>query len=172
MPDNADDLVLMAEIVGVHGVKGMLKLKIFSESPEDLPGYSPFCDAARKKTFDLLSVQPHGNTFLAEIDGIADRTEAEKLRGVKLYVTRGCLPDIAENNTFYHVDLVGLAARWPDGRPMGKVVNVANYGAGDLIEIRPAKGASFYVPFTDDAVPEVDIKGGFVTIDPPPGLLD
>ena len=121
MPDNAYDLVLMAEIVGVHGVKGMLKLKIFSETPEDLPGYSPFCDAARNKTFDLLSVQPHGNTFLAEIDGIADRTEAEKLRGVKLYVTRGCLPDIAENNTFYHVDLVGLAARWPDGKPMGKV---------------------------------------------------
>jgi len=170
--DNAHDLVLMAEVVGVHGIKGGVKLKIFSEDPEALPDYAPFCDAAQKRTFDVLSVQAHGNTFLAELDGVTDRTAAEKLRGTKFYVPRDRFPDIKENDTFYHIDLIGLVARWPDGKPMGKVVNVANFGAGDLIEIRPLKGASFYVPFTNEAVPEVDIKGGTVTIDPPPGLLD
>lgn len=162
----------MAEIVGVHGIKGIVKLKVFSEDPEALPDYAPFCDAAQKRTFDLLSVQAHGNSFLAELRGVTDRTAAEKLRGTKLYVPRERFPEIEEDGTFYHVDLIGLAARWPDGRPMGKVVNVANFGAGDLIEIRPLKGASFYVPFTGDAVPEVDIKSGTITIDPPPGLLD
>lgn len=170
--ETANDLVLMAEVVGVHGIKGAVKLKILSDDPEALPDYAPFCDATRKKTFEILSVQQHGGTYLADIEGITDRNAAEKMRGTKLYVPRDRLPEIDEEETFYHVDLIGLAARWPDGKPMGKVVSVANFGAGDLIEIRPAKGASFYVPFTGDAVPEVDIKGGTITIDPPPGLLD
>lgn len=169
---NAQDLVLMAEIVGVHGIKGSVKLKIFSDSPEALPDYAPFCDATQKREFEILALSQHGNTFLAEIDGVKDRTAAEKLRGTKLYVPRDRLPGIEDSETFYHVDLIGLAAQWPDGKPMGKVVNVANFGAGDLVEIRPLKGASFYVPFTGDAVPHVDIKAGTITIDPPPGLLD
>jgi len=164
--------VLMAEIVGVHGIKGAVKLMVFSENPEALIDYAPFCDAAQKRSFELIDVQQHGNTYLAYIDGVTDRTAAEKLRGTKLYVPRERLPDIEDDTTFYHIDLIGLAARWPDGKPMGKVVNVANFGAGDLIEIRPIKGASFYVPFTDEAVPDVNLKDGFVTIDPPPGLLD
>lgn len=162
----------MAEVVGVHGIKGTVKLKIFSSAPEDLPDYAPLCDAAQKRTFDLKSVAAHGNTFLADIDGIKDRTAAEKLRGMKLYVSREKFPELAEDDTFYHVDLVGLAAFYPDGTPMGKVISVANFGAGDLIEVRPHKGTSFYVPFTNDAVPDIDIKNGRLTIDPPPGLLD
>lgn len=162
----------MAEIIGVHGIKGAVKLMVFSEDPEALLDYAPFCDAAQKRSFELLDVQQHCNTYLAYIDGVTDRTAAEKLRGTKLYVPRERLPDIEDDGTFYHIDLIGLAARWPDGKPMGKVVNVANFGAGDLIEIRPIKGASFYVPFTDEAVPDVNLKDGFVTIDPPPGLLD
>lgn len=162
----------MAEVVGVHGIKGTLKLKVFSDDPEGLPDYAPFCDATAKRTFDILSVQPHGNTFLAEFDGVTDRTAAEKLRGTKLYVPRDRLPEIEDEETFYHVDLIGLQARWPDGKPMGKVVSVANFGAGDLVEIRPLKGASFYIPFTGEAVPDVDLDAGTITIDPPPGLLD
>jgi 16S rRNA processing protein RimM len=170
--DAKNDLILMAEIVGVHGIKGWVKLKIFSTDPENLADYAPFCDAKQTKTFDIESIHPHGNTFLATLAGVTDRTAAEKLQGSKLYLTRDRLPDIDENNTFYHVDLVGLAAKWPDGRPMGKVTGVANFGAGDLLEIRPSKGASFYVPFTNDAVPDVDMQNKTVTVNPPPGLLD
>jgi len=170
--ENADNLVLMAEIVGVHGIKGWVKLKIFSADPESLADFAPFYDATRKRTFDLLAVQPHGNTYLGVIDGVTDRNAAEALRGTKLYLPRENLPDIETEDTFYHVDLIGLAAQWPDGRPMGKVVNVANFGAGDLLEIRPARGASFYVPFTHDIVPDVDMTNKTVTVNPPPGLLD
>lgn len=170
--ENANNLVLMAEIVGVHGIKGWVKLKIFSADPEGLADFAPFYDATGQRTFELLAVQPHGNTYLAVIDGVADRNAAEALRGAKLYLLRENLPDIDEDDTFYHVDLIGLAAQWPDGRPMGKVVNVANFGAGDLLEIRPTRGASFYVPFTNEVVPDVDMTKKIVTIDPPPGLLD
>ena len=170
--ENADNLVLMAEVVGVHGIKGWVKLKIFSADPEGLADFAPFYDATGQRTFELLAVQPHGNTYLAVIDGVAARNAAEALRGAKLYLPRENLPDIDEDDTFYHVDLIGLAAQWPDGRPMGKVVNVANFGAGDLLEIRPTRGASFYVPFTNEVVPDVDMTKKIVTIDPPPGLLD
>jgi len=170
--ENADNLVLMAEIVGVHGIKGWVKLKIFSADPEGLADFAPFYDAKRERTFELLTVQPHGNAYLGIIDGVTDRNGAEALRGTQLYLPRENLPDIDAEDTFYHVDLIGLAAQWPDGRPMGKVVNVANFGAGDLLEIRPLRGASFYVPFTNDIVPDVDMAQKTVTVDPPPGLLD
>ena len=162
----------MAEIVGVHGIRGLVKLKIFSDNPGSLADYAPLCDPSGKKTYKLSSLQQHGNIWLAEIEGVKDRTAAEKLRGTKLCVARGDLPKIKDDNTFYHADLIGLEARWPDGKPMGRVIQVANFGAGDLLEVKPAKGASFYVPFTGKIVTEVNIAQKHVTIDPPPGLID
>ena len=162
----------MAEIVGVHGVKGLVKLKIFSDDPGSLADYAPLCDSSGAKEYKLNSLHQHGNIWLAEFEGVKDRTVAEKLRGTKLYVAREHLPEIKNDNTFYHADLIGLEARWPDGKTMGKVVNVANFGAGDLLEVKPPKGTSFYVPFTAKIVTDVSLAKKQVTIDPPPGLLD
>jgi len=167
-----DTLVCMAEIVGVHGIKGLVKLKIHAGDPQSLLDYKTFTDSAQKRSFVLSDLQNHGNIFLARLDGVNDRTAAEKLRGTKLHVARAALPAIAEENTFYHVDLIGLAALYPDGAPLGRIVGVANFGAGDLLEIKPVKGASFYVPFTDAVVPKVDMEAKTVTVAPPPGLLD
>ena len=162
----------MAEIVGVHGIRGLVKLKIFSDNPEALTDYAPLCDSSGQKTFTLSSLHQHGNIWLAEIEGVKDRTAAEKLRGTKLCVAREHLPKIKDDNTFYHADLIGMAARFPDGKAMGAVIQVANFGAGDLLEIKPPKGASFYVPFTARIVTHVDVSKKQVTIDPPPGLID
>jgi 16S rRNA processing protein RimM len=167
-----NNFLCMAEIVGVHGVRGTVKLKVFGSDPENLSNYNPFHDSSGKKSFTLLRVFPHGNIWLADIDGVTDRTAAEKLRGVTLHISRDRLPDIKEEGTFYRADLVGLAAIFPNGDAMGKIITVANFGAGDLLEIKPPKGASFYVPFTHEVVPTVDIARGRVTVDPPPGLLD
>lgn len=169
---SSEGLACMAEIVGVHGIKGAVKLKIFTDQPENLSGYASFCDADRARTFEFTSLSRHGNTWLATIKGLADRTAAEKLRGTKLYVPREELPAIEEDDTYYHADLIGLSAQWPDGKPMGKVINVVNFGAGDLLDIKPAKGPSFYVPFTNAVVPQIDIAGGTMTVDPPHGLID
>lgn len=162
----------MAEIVGVHGIKGFVKLKIFSDDPESLADYAPLCDPSGKKEYTLLSLQQHGNIWLAQVEGVKDRTAAEKLRGTKLCVPRQDLPEIKTENTYYHTDLIGMEARFPDGKTMGKVIQVANFGAGDLLEVKPPKGASFYVPFTSKIVTEVNLAKKQVTIDPPPGLID
>jgi 16S rRNA processing protein RimM len=162
----------MAEIVGVHGVKGMLKLKVFSDAPEKLPDYAPLCDAEGKREFTFLSYQPHQNIYLAALEDIKDRDTAEKLRGTKLYVPRDRLPKIKDKNTYYHVDLIGLAAKDADGAVVGKIIQVANFGSGDLLEIKPIKGASYYVPFTKAIVPAVDLEKREATVLVPPGLLD
>lgn len=162
----------MAEIVGVHGVRGLVKLKIFSDNPDALPGYASFRDADGQKDYRLLDVVPHGTVWLAQIDGIDDRTAAEKLRGTKLCVPRGELPEIEGKDTYYHADLIGLTAQYPDGKIMGKVIGVANFGAGDLLDVKPPKGNSFYVPFRSEIVISVDVAEKTVTIDPPPGLVD
>ena len=88
------NLICLAEIVGVHGIKGMLKIKVFSDDPEKLLNYAPLCDADGKKEFEVLSLHPHQNIYLAEIEGIEDRTSAEKLRGTKLCVRHDKLPEI------------------------------------------------------------------------------
>jgi len=162
----------MAEIVGVHGIKGVVKLKLFGDNPAALTDYAPLCDSSAKKTFKLLSLTQHGNVYLAEIEGVKDRTAAERLRGTRLFLPRAELPDLKTDKTFYHADLIGLAAKDASGAPMGRVVTVANFGAGDLLEIKPLKGASYYLPFTDACVPHIDTAKKEITIAVPPGLLD
>lgn len=170
--EGASTYVCMAEIVGVHGVKGMLKLKVFSDNPEKLMADAPLCDAAGKPGLKLISLQPHGNIFLAKAEGIIDRTAAEKMRGTRLYVPRGSLPEIKDKNTYYHADLIGLATKDAGGAVIGKIIKVENFGAGDLLEIKPVKGASYYLPFTKTNVPNVDIDKGEATVIVPEGLLD
>lgn len=162
----------MAEIVGVHGIKGMVKLKVFSDNPQGLKDYAPLCNSEGEPAFTFLSLQQHGNIWLAMLEGVPDRTAAEKLRGTRLYVPRSRLPKITQENTYYHSDLIGLSAQLQDGSPLGRVVNVANFGAGDLLEIKPLKGASFYLPFTNKNVPEIDIENKTAVVDLPKGLLD
>lgn len=161
----------MAEIVGVHGIKGTLKIKCFSENPEGLMD-TPLLDQNGREILEIIRMGQHGTIYLADAKGLSDRTAAEKLRGTKLYAQRNALPEIKQENTYYHADLIGLDALHIDGSIMGKVIAVANFGAGDLLDIKPPKGNSFYVPFTNDAVPVVDIDNKKIVIDPPPGLLD
>jgi 16S rRNA processing protein RimM len=165
-------LVCMAEIVGAHGIKGMVKLKVFTNNPEGLSHHASFYGAERKGSFVLHNLAAHGNIWIAGVEGVKDRTAAEKLHGTKLYLDREILPEIKEDNTYYHADLIGLAARYPDGKEMGSIVAVVNFGASDLLEVKPPAGASFYIPFTKASVPDVNLKEKTVTIDPPPGLLD
>jgi 16S rRNA processing protein RimM len=165
------DSICLAEIVGVHGVKGILRLKVFSDDPENILDYAPLCDAEGKE-YKFLTFVPHQNIYLATLEAVKDRTQAEKLRGTRLYVPRERLPQIKEQDTYYHVDLVGLTAKDADGNIIGKTISIANFGAGDLLEIKPLKGASYYVPFTNAIVPYVDIAKKEATVLVPPGLLD
>jgi 16S rRNA processing protein RimM len=104
--------------------------------------------------------------LVATLKGVTTRNEAERLNGLELYVAREKLP-ATDDDEYYHADLIGLAAVTAADEPLGKVVAIHNFGAGDIIEIAPPKGATMLLPFTNAVVPTVDIPGGRVVIELP-----
>lgn len=165
-----DRFLLIAQIMGAQGVKGAVKLKVYGDDPAALAGYPPLTDVKSGNTYKIGRVTPHGSIWVATIRGVEDRTAAQKLYGTKLYLDRADLPRIKKKNTYYHADLIGLAVRGAEGADLGRIIAVANFGAGDLLEIQPPTGASFYLPFTDAFVPAVDLEKKTVTINPPAGV--
>jgi 16S rRNA processing protein RimM len=111
-------------------------------------------------------LRPSKDLFVAKLKGVGDRAAAEKLTNVKLYVTRDRLPPIDDGETFYHADLIGLAAVTPDGKPLGTVTAVHNFGAGDVIEIKPEAGEPLLLPFTGATVPEIDVAARRMVVVP------
>ena len=143
----------------------MLRIKSFTERPEDVASYGPVSDETGR-SFALGVVGLARGAVLARIDGIADRNAAEALKGVRLYVDRARLPEPDEGE-FYREDLVGLRAELADGTAIGTVLSVEDYGAGDVIEIARPGDKPLLMPFTDATVPTVDVAGGRVVIAPP-----
>jgi 16S rRNA processing protein RimM len=167
MPDAAAPRVCVAEIGAAHGIAGEVRLRAFTEDPLAVTRFGPL-QAEDGREVKITAVRPGKDCLLARLAGITDRSAAERLRNVKLYVAREKLPAIEEPETFYHADLVGLAAVGPDGAALGRVVAVQNFGAGDLLEIAPAAGGpTLLLPFTDATVPVVDVSGGRIVISPP-----
>jgi 16S rRNA processing protein RimM len=160
--------VLVAEIGAAHGLRGEVKLRSFTEDPMAVQGYGVL-EGEDGRTFTIESLKPAKGHVIARLAGVSDRTGAEALRGVKLYVPRERLP-APEDETFYYADLIGLAAVTGDGRTLGKVVAVHNFGAGDLIEVEAGSG-TVMLPFTAAVVPEVDLAAGRLVVDPPAGTF-
>jgi len=156
--------VLLGRIGGAHGLKGEVVMHSFAEVPEDIAAYGPLTDSDGQRTFDVSVVRVTDKGVIGRVAGITDRTQAETLKGTELWVERDRL-DEAEEGEFYHADLIGLSAVGPDGKPIGQVVAVQNYGAGDLLEIRLAGSRrTELVAFTDAFVPEVDLASGRVMV--------
>ncbi|WP_374447632.1 ribosome maturation factor RimM, partial [Stella sp.] len=168
--DDGDPLVLVGTVVGVHGVRGNVKIKSYTDDPAALGRYRPVLDGEGRPV-RLRVVGEAKGTVLAQFDGVADRDAAEALRGTRLFVPRSALPPPAEEE-FYHADLIGMVVETGGGERLGTVVEVANYGAGDVLEVRPERGTSILVPFTRAVVPVVDLAARRVVVDPPAGLLD
>jgi 16S rRNA processing protein RimM len=160
------DRVLLGVVAAPHGVRGLVRIKSFTEDPMAVAAYGPLSDESGKKAYRVEALSAARGAVLARIDGVADRSAAEALRGLRLYVERGRLPETGERE-WYEADLIGLKAVGRDGRDWGKVVAFHDFGAGSVME---ASGGVM-LPFTDEAVPEIDIEGGKVVVDPPAGLL-
>ncbi len=158
--------ICLGEVVGAHGVKGQVRIKPFTEDPQGIASYGLVSDEAGTRRFEVRIVGRVRGTAIAELSGVRDRTAAEALRGLRLYVPRAALPPAGEEE-FYHADLIGLAAERADGRAAGRVMAVFDHGAGPYLEIEGPGGARFFVPFTCQAVPLVDAPGGRLVIDPP-----
>lgn len=151
--------VLLAVVLGAHGLKGEVRVKAFTAEPEKLGAYGPL-HAKDGRLFTVEALRP-GKTgeAVAALAEVRDREAAEALKGTELFVKRAALPD-TESGEFYHADLVGLDAEDSDGRRIGKVLSVQNYGAGDVLVILADTGDEILLAFTRDNVPEIDMKAG------------
>jgi len=159
--------ICVAQIGAAHGVRGEVRLRSFTEDPLAVTSYGPLESEDGTRRFTIEALRPAKDLFVARLAGVTDRDAAEKLTNIRLYVSRDKLPPIDEDETYYHADLVGLAAVTPDGAPLGTVTAILNFGAGDLVEIRPDGGEPLLVPFTDTAVPEIDMKARRMVVVPP-----
>ncbi len=162
----ASQRICLGVITGAHGLRGEVRVRMFGD-PGALDAYGPVSDEAGAREFLFRGLRPTKGGVLARIDGVAGRTEAEALKGTELYVERGALPDPGPEE-YYHADLIGLTARSVDGKALGEVIAVHDFGAGDLLEIgAPASGDTIMIPFTSEAAPEVDLEAGFIVIEMP-----
>lgn len=161
---NESKRVLLGRITGVHGIKGEVVVHSYTEAPGDIAAYGELTDRDGHRTFSLQVVRVTEKGVVARVTGVGDRTAAEKLKGTELWILRARLPATADGE-FYHADLIGLQAVSPEGRSIGAVAAVQNFGAGDLLEIRlPGSRRTELVPFTDACVPDVDIAAGRVVV--------
>jgi 16S rRNA processing protein RimM len=169
MPER-ENMVCIGAIAGAHGVRGLVRVRSFTERPESVAAYGPLADD-RGRRFTLTVRGPAKGGVIAALSGVEDREAAEALRGQRLWAPRAALPPAAEDE-FYYADLIGLAAVSEDGRPLGEVAAVLEPGPVPVLEIRGADGDSRFVPFSREAVPDIDLAAGRLTVAALPGLLD
>jgi 16S rRNA processing protein RimM len=161
------NLVCLGQIGAAHGVRGEVRLRSFTAEPAAIANYGPL-ETEDGRVFAIESLRPAKDYFVATLSGVADRNAAERLANIKLYVPRERLPQPDEPDEYYHADLIGLAAVDRAGRPLGTVIAVHNFGAGDLIELRGAEGEpTQLLPFDAATVPEVDVKAGRLVVELP-----
>jgi 16S rRNA processing protein RimM len=157
--------ICVAKIGAPHGVRGEVKLWSFTEDPLALAGYGALESEDGAARFTIEAIRPARGHLVARLSGVEDRDAAARLTNTQLYVPRERLPATARDE-FYHTDLIGLTAVDAGGATLGTVTAVHNFGAGDLIEVQPAAGgATVMIPFTEQAVPEVDVRGGRLVLD-------
>ncbi len=168
MADASPKRLLMGRIGAAHGIKGEVRITSFTEEPLALASYGPLSTNRSGLVIEIEHARATTNVLVARLKGVTDRTAAERLNGVELYVERDKLPPPGDDDDFYHADLIGLEARLGDGTVLGEVIALPNYGASDLIEVRDARsGDTFLYPFTRAVVPEVHIAEGYLVIEVP-----
>ncbi len=154
--------ICIGKIAGAHGVRGLVKIFPYCNDPDLLE---------KVDAYRIRLLHSQGKFLLAEIDGIQDRDAAQALKGTELWIDRAALPE-PEVDEFYFEDLKGLEVKNLNGTAEGKVIAVQDFGSVPLLEIKPSAGSTYYLPFTKENVPEINISEGFVTINPPEGLVD
>ena len=160
-------LILVGQVGGAFGVRGELRVAAYTADPLGLIAYSPLRDETGRPVLTLTAGRAAKGGLIARAREVETRDQAEALRGLRLYIERQALPP-TEDDEYYLADLIGLAARSETGAAIGRVKAVADFGAGDLLEIEPADGGpSWWAPFSRQCVPEVRLAEGWLTVIPP-----
>ncbi|MBR7618127.1 16S rRNA processing protein RimM [Phenylobacterium sp. 20VBR1] len=155
----ADRLLQVARVAGAFGVRGEIRITTFTEDPLALAAYRVLTREDGSPGLTITTARAVKGAVIARATGIDTRDQAEALRGLKLFIAREALP-APDDDEFYHADLLGLILETPEGELMGKVKTIQDFGAGDLIEVQPPMGASWWLPFTRETVPEVRLAEG------------
>jgi len=159
--------IRVARIGAAHGIRGEVRLWPFTQDPMDVASYGELESEDGARRFTIEALRPAKEFLVARLSGVADRDAAEKLANLELFVPRERLPAIEEGDTWYHADLIGLAAVTEDGLAIGTVTAIHNFGAGDIIEITPEEGAVLMLTFTEASVPKVDLEAKRIFVLPP-----
>ncbi len=163
-----DGCVLVGRFGAPHGVRGEVRLQSFTEDPKAIANYRPLSDASGKRQFAIEALRcVKDNLFVARVAGVGDRTSAETLTNVELFLPRDQLPQTADDE-FYFADLIGLSALDEMRTPIGRVKAILDFGGGDILEIAPTDGGeTLLFPFTKAVVPEIDLAGGWIVVAAP-----
>jgi 16S rRNA processing protein RimM len=159
--------ILLGVVIGASGLKGEVKVKTFTATPQAIAHYGDLHTRDGRKFAVVSAKAGKKDEALLALKGIADRSAAEGLKGMELFVPRGALPAVDEGE-YYHADLIGLAVHDAEDRRIGIVKAIHNYGAGDILEIETPDGSDLLLSFTRDTVPEIDIKTGRMVVVVPP----
>ncbi len=171
LTDTQSPLICVAVISGAFGIKGEVKLKPFTDEPQNCLNYGPLTDENGVIILTPISARPVKKAMAVICEQVSTREQAQALSGTKLYVKRSALPPPDEDD-FYYSDLIGLQVKTTSGKNIGTIVAMHEFGANDMMEIKPSKkaaeqsgsSATWYHPFTKLAVPIVDIAKGRVII--------
>jgi 16S rRNA processing protein RimM len=155
--------ILLAAVIGPHGLKGEVRVKLFTAGAEMLRTYGALHTSEGRVLNVAVARDAKAGEAVVSFAGVADRAAAEALKGTELYIARDALPAL-DQSEFYHADLVGLSAHDTEDRLLGRVAAIHNYGAGDVIEIARPDGDTVLLAFTRANVPAIDVKAGRVTI--------
>jgi 16S rRNA processing protein RimM len=167
LADNLAERICVAQIGAAHGIRGEVRLWVFTEDPAAIAQYGPLEAEDGSRSFEIETIRPAKDHFVARLAGVADRNAAERLTNVKLFVPRDRLPPTEDDDTFYHADLIGLSVIDRDGAAIGTVLAVHDFGAGDILEVRPTDGGvTLMFPFTQAVVPDIDLAAKRITVIP------
>ena len=161
-------LILVGKFGAPQGLRGEIRIRSYTQDPLAIAGYGPLFDAAGARAFRIERARiVRDDVLVAAVEGVSNRTDAQALTNIDLYVRRAQLPATTDEDEFYVADLVGLEARLPDGSPFGVIAAIDNFGAGDILQIRRPDGAEALIAFTRQGAPLVNIEEGYVVVDPP-----
>lgn len=167
----AQSRILVGVFGAPHGVRGELRLKSFTADPMAIADYPRLTDESGKRAFKIVAARPiKDDMLIVRVDGVSDRNAAEKLTNISLSIAREDLPP-ADEEEFYYADLIGLRAETREGVLIGKIAAVQNFGAGDILDVRPDVGENLLLPFTKKIVPVVDVAGGRVIVELPAEIV-
>jgi 16S rRNA processing protein RimM len=171
MPEDRSGLVKVGVITGAHGIKGEVKLRSFTSNPDQIANYGPLTTTGGE-TVEIETLRVQRDGFIARLAGVFNRNAAEALKGQDVFVTRALLPQAQDDEVYVHY-LIGMKAKLADGDTLGHVIRLANFGAGDLLEIgRTENEETVFVPFAESYVRKIDRGRRRILLDLPEGYLD